>query len=357
MTRPADAPSIPTTTATALDREVQAVKANEFLSRLHLPVESRLPTFDGAKEWINSEPLGPDDLHGKVVLTDFWTFTCINWLRTLPYIRAWYEAYGAHGLLVVGVHTPEFGVEHDIDNIRSAVRAMGIEYPVAVDNDYAVWDAFANRAWPAIYIADAEGRIRHHHLGEGGEEQSEHVIRRLLKDAGADTLPDAPAPIAARGIEIPADWRHLRSPETYVGLARSEGFASPEGAAFDAARAYSVPSRLHVNEWALAGDWTIGREEATSNAPSGRIAYRFHARDLHLILTPPVQQQPGRFRVLLDGSAPGDAHGLDVDADGNGVVGETRLYQLIRQPGDIRDRLFEIEILDPGTAALCFTFG
>jgi thiol-disulfide isomerase/thioredoxin len=316
-----------------------------------------MPDFDGATEWLNSDPLGPDALRGKVVLADFWTFTCINWLRTLPYIRAWVETYGEHGLVVIGVHTPEFEVEHDVDNIRRAVREMGITYPVAIDNDFAVWDAFANRAWPALYIADAEGRIRHHHLGEGGEAQSEHAIRMLLADAGAHDLPDGPAPVTARGIELPADWQDVRSPETYVGLARARGFASPEAEAFAKPRVYTVPSQLRVNEWALAGEWTLGREEATSNAPNGRIAFRFHARDLHLILTPPAQQSSARFRVLLDGSPPGDTHGIDVDADGNGVVDEPRLYQLIRQHGDITDRLFEIELLDPGIAALCFTFG
>jgi hypothetical protein len=234
---------------------------------------------------------------------------------------------------------------------------MRIEYPVAIDNDYTVWDAFANRFWPALYIADAEGRIRHNHFGEGGYERSERVIRQLLADAGAVDLPDDSAPVEARGIELPADWPNVRSPETYVGIARSEGFASPGGAAFDEPRVYTVPSRLHVNEWALAGNWTVGREEAASNEANGRIAYRFHARDLHLILAPPAQHASVRFRVLLDGRAPGDAHGLDVDEEGNGVVKEQRLYQLIRQSGHIADRQFEIEFLDAGAAALCFTFG
>jgi thiol-disulfide isomerase/thioredoxin len=333
------------------------MNVKRLFSRLHLPVESRVPTFAGATEWLNSEPLTPTALHGKVVVTDFWTYTCINWLRTLPYVRAWADTYGQHGLVVVGVHTPEFGVERDVDNVRRAVRDMGVVYPVAIDNDYAVWDAFANQYWPALYIADAQGSIRHHHFGEGGYEQSEDVIRQLLTDGGAVDLPDDAAPVAARGIELPADGHNLRSPETYVGLARSEGFASPGGGALHEPRVYTVPSRLHVNEWALAGSWTLGREEAVNNEAKGRIAYRFHARDLHLILVPPARQASARFRVLLDGQTPRDAHGLDVDEDGNGVVTEPRLYQLIRQRGHITDQLFEIEFLDPGAAALCFTFG
>jgi hypothetical protein len=259
--------------------------------------------------------------------------------------------------VVVGVHTPEFGVEHDIDNVRRAVRDMAIEYPVALDNDYAVWNAFANQYWPALYIADAHGHIRHHHFGEGGYTQSEQVVRHLLMDAGARDLPPDPTPVEPRALELPADWHSVRSGETYVGYARAEGFGSPEGVAFDEPRAYSVPSGLHINEWALAGDWTVGREEAVSNAPNGSITYRFHARDLHLILAPPARGASARFRVLLDGQEPCDAHGLDVDRQGNGVVSEARLYQLIRQAGRITDRQFEIEFLDSGAAALCFTFG
>ena len=330
---------------------------NKLFSRLHLPVESRMPTFAGATEWLNSEPLTPTALQGKVVVVDFWTYTCINWLRTLPYIRAWADTYGKHGLVVVGVHTPEFGVEHNIENVRRAAHDMGVVYPVAIDNDYAVWDAFANQYWPALYIADAEGHIRHHHFGEGGYDRSENVIHQLLTDAGVVQLPDDAAPVDARGIEIPADWDNVRSPETYVGLGRSEGFVSPGGGAFDEPRVYTAPSRLHVNEWALAGSWTLGREEAVNNEAHGRIVYRFHARDLHLILEPPAHQASARFRVLLDGHLDADAHGLDVDEYGNGVVTEPRLYQLIRQHGHIADRLFEIEFFDPGAAALCFTFG
>jgi thiol-disulfide isomerase/thioredoxin len=331
------------------------MNVENFFSHLHLPVESRMPAFSGATEWLNTKPLTPTELHGKVVLVQFWTYTCINWLRTLPYIRAWAGAYADKGLVVVGVHTPEFGVEHGIDNVRAAARGMGIDYPIAIDNDHAVWDAFANRYWPALYIADGEGRIRHHQFGEGGYEMSERAIRQLLADVGAVDLPGDPVPVEASGIELAADWHHLRSPETYVGLARSAGFASPDLAAFNEPRVYTAPPRLDVNEWALAGSWTFHAEDAVCNEANAGMAYRFHARDLHLILTP--LSGPARFRVLLDGQVPSDAHGLDVDEDGNGVVTESRLYQLVRQSGHIRDRLFEIEFLDPGAAALCFTFG
>ena len=330
---------------------------NQLFSHLHLPAESRLPKFTGATDWLNTPPLTPNELHGKIVAVQFWTYTCINWLRTLPYIRAWADQYGEHGLVVVGVHTPEFTVEHDIENVRRAAREMSVEYAIAVDNDYAVWDAFANRYWPALYIADAEGRIRHHHFGEGGYEQSERAIRRLLVDAGATDLPDQSAPVDAHGIEVGADWHNLRSTETYIGFARSEGFASPGGAAVDEPSVYTAPARLDDNEWALVGNWTFHREDAVCNEANGRIAYRFHARDLHLILVPPSPHESARFRVELDGRAPGAAHGVDVDADGNGTVTEPRLHQLIRQDGHITDRRFEIEFLDPGVAALCFTFG
>jgi thiol-disulfide isomerase/thioredoxin len=332
------------------------MKVNEIFSPLQLPVKSHMPSFEGANAWLNTEPLTADALRGKVVAVDFWTFTCINWLRTLPYIRAWANTYSDKGLVVIGVHTPEFGVEHDLDNVRRAVRAMGIEYPVAIDNDYAVWNAFANQYWPALYIADAEGRVRHHEFGEGGYDKSERVIRQLLTDAGAVDLPAEADPVEVNGIEAAADWSDVRSPETYVGLARSSGFASRGGAAFDEARIYEVPEHLHLNEWGLGGSWTVGREEATSNEPNGRIAYRFHARDLHLILTPPSGGS-ARFRVTLDGQVPGDAHGLDVDEQGEGAISEPRLHQLIRQGDKIGDRLFEIEFVDPGAAALCFTFG
>ncbi len=329
---------------------------NDFLERLHLPIESHLPEFAGATAWLNSEPLTTADLQGKVVAVDFWTYTCINWLRTLPYLRAWAETYADKGLVVIGVHTPEFGVEHDLENVRRAARDMHIDYPIVVDNDYAIWQAFANEYWPALYVADAEGRIRHHHFGEGGYKRSEHVIRNLLADAGAVDLPVRPTPVDPQGIEVEADQHNLRSPETYVGFARSTSAFRGEGS-FGEPSVYSVPPRLRRNEWALDGNWTVRREDALLNEPNGSIAYRFHARDLNLILTPPPAAAPARFRVRLEGESPRDSQGLDIDADGNGVVREPRLYQLIREPERISDRLFEIEFLDPGVGALCFTFG
>jgi hypothetical protein len=330
---------------------------HQLFSRLHLPVESKLPAFAGATEWLNGEPLTPATLHRKVVLVDFGTYTCINWLRTLPYLRAWAETYGKHGLVTVGIQTPEFEIEHDVDNVRRSLRDMHVEYLVAIDNDFAIWNAFANQYWPALYIADAEGRIRHHHFGEGGYDKSERVIQHLLGEAGAVDVPNGVTTVDASGIEAPADWHNVRSGETYVGYARSDGFASPGRDVFDEPRDYTVPEPLPVNTWALAGNWTVGREEAVSNEANGRIAYRFHARDLNLILAPPAEAEPVRFRVRLDGQPPRGARGLDVDDDGNGIVGEPRLYQLIRQSGSIDDRLFEIEFLGAGAAALCFTFG
>jgi hypothetical protein len=326
-----------------------------LFERLRLPFEARLPEFTGATEWLNSEPLSPARLRGKVVLVDFGTFTCINWIRTLPYVRAWATTYSASGLVAIAVQTPEFEIEHDLDSVRRALDAMHVEYPVVVDNDYAIWNAFANQYWPALYIADAEGHIRHHHFGEGDYDKSERVIRHLLEDAGAADLPDAPS-VNPEGIEAPADWHDLRSPETYVGAARSEGLASPGGAVFGEPVAYTAPARLDTNEWALVGNWSIGREEGTANEPNARIVFRFHARDLNLILTPPTEGR-ARFRVTINGEPPGAAHGLDVDAGGNGVVTEPRLYQLVRQSGQIGDARFEIEFIDPGASALCFTFG
>ena len=332
------------------------MNANELISRLQLPFQGRMPPLDGANAWLNTEALTTADVEGKVVAVDFWTYTCINWLRTLPYLRAWADAYAQHGLLMIGVHTPEFGVEHDIEGVRRAASDMDIRYPIAIDNDYAVWNAFANEYWPALYVVDSQGRIRHHVFGEGGYERAEHVLRKLLEDAGAQDLPE-PVQVEPRAFELPADWHHVRSPETYVGFARSQGFASPEQVGFDERREYTAPSRLRVNEWALVGPWTVGREAAVTNDAGGRIVYRFHARDLHLILVPPAEGGLAQFRVRLDGAVPGDAHGLDIDEDGNGNVTEPRLHQLIRQPGPIEDREFEIEFLDPGVAALCFTFG
>jgi thiol-disulfide isomerase/thioredoxin len=292
-----------------------------------------------------------------VVVVDFWTYTCINWLRTLPFVRAWANEYEADGLMVIGVHTPEFGIEHDVENVHRAAREMNIEYPIAIDNEYAVWEAFANHYWPALYFVDARGEIRHHHFGEGEYEQSELVIQDLLEDAGARGARDRRATPEAQGIEIEADWNDLASPETYVGYGRSEQFASPGGVSYDERHEYAVPAKLQRNQWALRGEWTIGQEHAESHEPSSAIAYRFHARDVHLILGTAPASAPGRFRVRLDGQPPGEAHGLDVNADGEGTIVEPRLYQLIRQPGPVTDRDLEIEFLDKGARAFCFTFG
>ena len=333
------------------------VPAGLHMSSTRLPVESRLPSFDGATGWLNSPPLTAADLRGKVVLVNFWTYTCINWLRQLPYVRAWAGRYSGHGLTVVGVHTPEFGFEHNLGNVRRAVQDMRVDYPVAIDNDYAVWSAFANHYWPALYFADAQGHIRHHHYGEGEYQQSEMVIQQLLAEAGsADAGHELVSP-DARGLEAPADWAALRSPENYTGYDRTENFASPGGAVPGKRHAYEAPAALRLNHWALSGDWTVEEGAATLNQADGRIAYRFHARDLHLVMGPAVAGTPVRFRALIDGQPPGAAHGVDVDDQGHGTVAEQRLHQLIRQPGPITDRTFGITFLDPDVQAYAFTFG
>jgi thiol-disulfide isomerase/thioredoxin len=325
-----------------------------------IPTETsgeELPPLDGATGWLNSQPLTAADLRGKVVLIDFWTYTCINWLRTLPYVRAWAEKYKAQGLVVIGVHSPEFDFEKNADNVRRAVKDMRVDYPVAIDSDHAIWRAFRNDAWPAIYLIDAQGRIRHHHAGEGEYDRSEAMIQRLLAEAGAAGTGREPVSVDGRGAEAPADWGNLKSPENYVGYERTQNFASPGRALAGKPRVYAAPARLTLNHWALAGDWTLQKQAAVLNKPDGRIAYRFHARDLHLVMGPAARGAPVRFRVLIDGRAPGAAHGVDVDEQGNGTVAEQRLYQLIRQPGAIADRQFEIEFLDPGVEAYAFTFG
>jgi hypothetical protein len=292
-----------------------------------------------------------------VVVVQFWTYTCINWLRTLPYTRAWADKYKKHGLVVLGVHTPEFPFEANIDNVRRATKDMSIDYAVAADSGYALWRAFRNQYWPALYIVDVQGRIRHHHFGEGEYEQSEMVIRQLLMEAGARDLDQELVSVQPRGAEVAADWANLRSPENYLGYERTENFASPGGAVSDKRRVYVAPQRFALNQWALAGDWTVQRGLAALNAANGRIVYRFHARDLHLVMGPAARGAAVRFRVRVDGQPPGAAHGVDVDAHGNGIVGEQRLYQLIRQAKPVADRQFEIEFLDPGVEAFAFTFG
>ena len=319
--------------------------------------ESReLVALGRASEWINSTRVTPSSLAGKVVLVDFWTYTCINWLRTLPYIRAWSQQY-RHGLVVIGVHTPEFAFEHSLDNVRRAVRQMQIDYPVVIDNEYSIWRAFNNQYWPAVYLLDGRGRVREHYFGEGEYEQSEKALQRLLTEAGAAGPADGAVSVDAKGIEVAADWSNLKSSENYVGYQRTENFASPGGAELDRRRPYAIPPRLALNQWALAGEWTMGEQATALNSPSGRIAYRFHARDLHLVMGPARPGSSVHFRVSIDGKPPDSAHGLDVDDSGNGTVIEQRLYQLIRQPKPIVDRQFEIEFLDAGVETFAFTFG
>jgi len=322
-----------------------------------LPDEGRLAPFDGATAWLNSEPLTPEGLRGRVVLVDFWTYTCVNWLRTLPYIRAWASKYEDAGLTVVGVHTPEFGFESDIDNVVAQTRNLGVEYPVAVDSGYRVWGAFENRFWPAVYIADADGRVRHHHFGEGEYAQTEMVIQRVLLDTGAQDLDLDLVAVEPRGLEVAADWQTLRSPETYLGYIQSSGFASEGRAPLDLPHEYSAASLLPLNSWALSGNWTVARHAAGSNAPGARIAFQFAARDLNLVMGPRARGGAIPFRVTLDGQAVADSNGTDVDADGRGIVRDQNTYQLIRQPGPITDRRFEIEFLETGAEVYCFTFG
>jgi thiol-disulfide isomerase/thioredoxin len=312
-----------------------------------LPFEGRHPGFDRATGWLNSPPLTAADLRDRVVLVDFWTYTCINWLRTLGYVRAWAAKYAGGGLVVVGVHTPEFPFERDVENVRRAVEEMQITYPVALDSDYGVWRDFGNHYWPAVYIADREGRIRYHHFGEGEYVETERVVQQLLdvEDDLVELEPD--------GFEVQADWASLMSPETYLGYEQGRNFGSPGGAGFDEPRDYAAPDRLMLNRWALAGNWTITSRASVSNGDGGRIVFRFHARDVNLVL----RGADVPFRVLVDGEPPGDAHGGDVDEQGHGTVREPRLYQLVRQPGAIVDRTFEIEFLAPGVEAYVFTFG
>ncbi len=327
------------------------------LSAPRLPVEGRLPSLDGATGWLNSPPLTATELSGKVILVNFWTYTCINWLRQLPYVRAWAGKYADHSLLVIGVHTPEFGFEHDLANVRRAVRDMSIDYPVAIDNDYAVWSAFANHYWPALYFADAQGRIRHHHFGEGEYQQSEMVIQQLLAEAGTTDHDHELVSVDAPGVEAPADWASLRSPENYTGYERTENFASPDGAAPGKRHPYEIPAQLRLNHWALSGDWTMEEQAVTLNEAGGQVACRFHARDLNLVMGPAAPGARVRFRVRIDGEPPTAAHGADTDEGGDGTLAEQRLHQLIRQSGPVTDRTFEITFLDPGAQVYAFTFG
>jgi thiol-disulfide isomerase/thioredoxin len=350
---PAEARPSRTTPPAAVTAAAHGVGAAALAST----VQGELPSLGGATGWLNSPPLAGPAQRGKVVLIQFWTYTCINWLRTLPYVRGWASRYESQGLVVIGVHTPEFAFEHDLENVRQASRRLRVDYPVAIDSDYAIWRAFDNQYWPALYFVDGRGRIRHHRFGEGEYRESEMMIRQLLAESGKQGLPREVGPVDGRGIELAADWGSLKSPENYLGYGRTENFASPGGSVPDGRRTYTAPARLALNRWALAGDWTMTRLAVVLGGANGRIVLRFHARDLHLVMGPAVRGQSVRFRVRLDGQPPGPAQGLDVDAQGSGAVAEQRLYQLIRQPGPIAERQFEIEFLDPGAEAFAFTFG
>jgi thiol-disulfide isomerase/thioredoxin len=342
---------------TLFTRASQLLRATTHPAAVRLPVEGLLPSLAGATQWLNSPPLTAAGLQGHVVLIDFWTYTCINWLRTLPYLRAWAEKYKDQRLVLIGVHTPEFDVEHDLDNVQRAVKDLRVDYPVAVDNDYAIWNAFNNHYWPALYFVDAQGQIRHHRFGEGNYEESEMILQQLLTDAGITDIGQDLVNVEAGGAEAAADWNSLRSPENYLGYQRTENFASPNGDVVETSHVYVAPERLRLNHWALAGDWTVQEQDTVLNHPDGRIVYRFHARDLHLVMGPAAQKPPVRFHVRIDGQPPGAAHGTDVDDQGNGTATEPRLYQLIRQPGPVSERTFEITFLDPGVHAYAFTFG
>lgn len=345
-----------TAPASADSGQPTSAKNGDAMPASKLPVEGTRPSLSGAVEWINSPPLSAEALRGKVVIVDFWTYSCINCLRSIPYVRAWAEKYKDQGLVVIGVHTPEFAFEKNLKNVRAATSELKIGYPVAVDNDFAIWRAFNNHYWPAHYFIDAEGRIRHHHFGEGSYEESEAVIQQLLKEGGKSGEPNSHVAVTASGVEAASTFKDVRSPETYVGFERAENFVSPGGSVKNASHIYTVSSP-DLNKWGLSGNWTIGSERASLNAAGGTIIYKFHARDLHLVLGPAVDGKPVRFRVSINGAAPGDNHGMDIDPSGLGVVTTERLYQLIRQTGTVTDRTFEIQFLDPGVQAYAFTFG
>ena len=327
------------------------------VDRPNLPVEGRLASLAGATSWLNTEPLTVEGLRGHVVLVDFWTYTCVNWLRTLPYVRAWADKYRANGLIVIGVHTPEFGFERDLDNVVAQSRALGVQYPIAVDSDFGVWLAFGNHFWPAVYLADTEGRIRFHHFGEGEYAMTEMAIQQLLLDAGVHDIDQDPVIVEPRGLEVAAEWRTLQSPETYLGHRQSTGFASRHAARFDVPHVYAAASRLRLNHWDLAGNWTVAGHAAVLNEPGGRLAFQFHARDLNLVLGPTVRGSAIPFRIYLDGGEVREANGSDVEPDGRGSAIDQRTYQLIRQSLPIIERRFEIEFLEAGVEAYCFTFG
>jgi thiol-disulfide isomerase/thioredoxin len=322
-----------------------------------LSAEGYLPSLSGATGWLNSAPLTTEELRGKVVVANFWTYTCVNWIRTLPYVRAWASKYRDRGLVVLGIHTPEFPFENEPDNVRRAAAEMRVDYPIAMDNDYALWNGFGNHYWPATFIADTEGRIRHHQFGEGGYDECERVIQTLLRDSGATDIGAELVSPDVEGLEVGADWQSVGSPETYLGYDQARGFALQGGAAFGESRTYVQPSSLDLNTWALSGQWTIGEQAIVLDRADGRIAFRFRARDVNLVMTPGPSNPEVRFRVLIDGQPPGSAHGLDTDELGDGILAEPRLHQLVRQPGPAGERIFEITFLDPGAEAFVFTFG
>jgi len=326
-------------------------------AQVQLTNEGPMPSLDGAVAWLNSSPLKTKDLRGKVVVVDFWTYSCINCLRSIPYVEAWYEKYKNDGLVVIGVHTPEFAFEKDKGNVTKAVQDLKITYPVAIDSDYAIWKAFNNQYWPAHYFIDAQGNIRYHHFGEGRYDESERVIQQLLKEKNANLQTSGFVQVNPSGSQAIADFNDIQSPETYIGYERQKSYVSPEKIKPDADAVYTAPTRLHVNDWGLAGKWKVSDEHAALAAAPGKIIFHFHARDLHLVLGPGKDGKPVRFRVRLDGAPPQDDHGVDTDSNGNGTVKEYRLYQLIRQKGKVEDRTFEIEFLDPGVQAFAFTFG
>ena len=321
-----------------------------------LPIEDLMPSLAGAQEWLNSPPLSLEALKGKVVLVDFWTYSCINCLRSIPYVRAWAEKYKDHGLVVIGVHAPEFAFERNVANVKTALGTFKIGYPVAIDNEYKIWRSFENEYWPAHYFIDGNGKVRHHHFGEGEYDESEEIIQKMLKDAGNKDVPGGLVTVNASGAQAAADASDVKSPETYVGYDRGNHFVSPGGVVADKGHTYAV-GEPQLNEWSLTGNWTVGPERAQLDDKDGSIVYRFHARDLHLVLGPSAEGSQIRFRVTIDGKAPGDAHGMDADAEGNGVVTTQRLYQLVRAPGTVADHTFEIRFLDPGVQAFAFTFG
>ncbi|WP_321815614.1 MULTISPECIES: cytochrome c biogenesis protein DipZ [unclassified Paraburkholderia] len=356
--RPSVAQQTQRANAAHIVRVSASVPSNEGVS---LPVQGTLPSLDGASAWLNSAPLTPQSLRGKVVVVNFWTYSCINCLRTLPYLKTWAQRYQNDGLVVVGVHTPEFGFEHDQGNVKRALADLNIHYPVALDNDYRIWNAFGNAYWPAFYIVDAQGKVRFHHFGEGGYAQAEQAIQQLLAENGraaqADADVHAAPQVNASGAQAPADLADTGSGETYLGYREGRGFASPQSLQADTAASYTLPADLPLNAWALDGRWTIGAESAVPAAAQAGVAYRFHARDLHLVVAPAADGKSVRFRITIDGKPPGAAHGADVAADGTGVVTSARLYQLVRQRGAIGDKTFEIRFLDAGARVYTFTFG